>query len=141
MGSSMPSPTETPPALTAPLLAASMTPGPPPVITAYPASASPVPIALGLLVLAVPGPGPRGAEDRDRRAEFREQPEALDELGLDPQHPPGVGMHPVAGPAPVEQPLVGGGLRDEIAAQHGWSLAADRDDVTQIAPSRSCHVK
>jgi hypothetical protein len=36
----MPSPTLTPPASLAPLLAASMTPGPPPVITANPASAS-----------------------------------------------------------------------------------------------------
>ena len=34
MGSSMPRPTETPPASTAPLLAASMIAGPPPVITA-----------------------------------------------------------------------------------------------------------
>jgi hypothetical protein len=32
-GSSMPSPTDTPPACEAPLLAASITPGPPPVIT------------------------------------------------------------------------------------------------------------
>ena len=39
-GSSMPSPTLTPPASLAPLLAASMLPGPPPVITAKPASAS-----------------------------------------------------------------------------------------------------
>src|SRR3954467_5707978 len=39
-GSSMPSPTETPPASDAPLLAASITPGPPPVITAYPAPTS-----------------------------------------------------------------------------------------------------
>ena len=33
-GSSMPSPTDTPPASQAPWLAASMTPGPPPVMTA-----------------------------------------------------------------------------------------------------------
>ena len=39
-----PSPTETPPASAAPLLAASMIPGPPPVITAFPASASRAPI-------------------------------------------------------------------------------------------------
>ena len=39
-GSSMPSPTDTPPASDAPLFAASITPGPPPVITAYPASTS-----------------------------------------------------------------------------------------------------
>ena len=39
-GSSMPSPTDTPPASAAPLLAASIVPGPPPVITAYPARTS-----------------------------------------------------------------------------------------------------
>ena len=42
-GSSMPSPTERPPASVAPLFAASITPGPPPVITAYPALASAAP--------------------------------------------------------------------------------------------------
>ena len=36
----MPSPTDGPPASAAPLLAASMMPGPPPVIVAYPARAS-----------------------------------------------------------------------------------------------------
>ena len=40
-GSSMPRPTETPPASAAPLLAASMMPGPPPVMIAYPARARP----------------------------------------------------------------------------------------------------
>ena len=39
-GSSMPSPTLTPPASLAPLLAASIAPGPPPVMTAKPASTS-----------------------------------------------------------------------------------------------------
>ncbi len=39
-GSSIPSPMDVPPALCAPAFAASMIPGPPPVITAYPASAS-----------------------------------------------------------------------------------------------------
>ena len=39
-GSSMPSPTDSPPASLAPLLAASMIPGPPPVMTAQPARAS-----------------------------------------------------------------------------------------------------
>jgi hypothetical protein len=33
-------------------------------------------------------------------------------------------MHPVAGSAPVEQPLISGGLRDVLAAQCRWSLAA-----------------
>ena len=36
------------------------------------------------------------AEDADRRRQLGERAEALDELGLDPQHPPGVGVHPVA---------------------------------------------
>ena len=34
--------------------------------------------------------------------------EALDELGLDPQHPPRVGVHPVGRAAVSQQPLVGG---------------------------------
>src|SRR3569833_447022 len=46
-GSSMPSPTEMPPTAPAPPLAASMMPGPPPVITAYPASASAEPLVGG----------------------------------------------------------------------------------------------
>jgi len=33
-------------------------------------------------------------------------------------------MYPVAGAAPVEQPLVGSGLRDVLAAQRRWTLAA-----------------
>src|SRR5437667_347327 len=41
-GNSMPRPTEIPCALAAPLLAASMMPGPPPVLTAYPAVAGPL---------------------------------------------------------------------------------------------------
>ena len=59
------------------------------------------------------------AEDADRARQLGEQPEALDELALDPQHPPRVGVHPVAGAAAVEQPLVGGralGLRGRLAA-------------------------
>jgi hypothetical protein len=34
-------------------------------------------------------------------------------------------MHPVGGPAPVEQALVGGGRRYLLAAQRDGSLAAD----------------
>jgi len=44
-GSSIPRPTETPPASQAPLFAASMMPGPPPVITAKPAAAAWRPIS------------------------------------------------------------------------------------------------
>jgi hypothetical protein len=67
---------------------------------------------------------PRGPEDGHRRAELGQQAEALDELRLDPQHPPRVGMHPVAGTAPVQQSLVRGGLRDVLAAQRRWPLTA-----------------
>ena len=60
-GSSMPSPTDRPPASLAPRLAASMIPGPPPVMTAKPSLASAPPISIALaysglsgLVLALP---------------------------------------------------------------------------------------
>ena len=49
-----------------------------------------------------------GAEHRDRRTELGQRAEALDELALDPQHPPRVGVHPVGRAAGVQQPLVGG---------------------------------
>ncbi len=59
-------PTESPPPSFTPRLAASITPGPPPVITAQPASPNRRPdlagVAIGLGVLA----HARGAEDRDR---------------------------------------------------------------------------
>ena len=57
--------------------------------------------------------------------ELGQQAEPLDELGLDPQHPPRVGVHPVRGPAPVEQPLVSCGRRYLPAAQRDGSLATD----------------
>src|SRR6185437_6937286 len=47
-------------------------------------------------------------EHRHRRTEFGQQAEALDELALDPQHPPRVGVQPTAGLLGVQQPLVGG---------------------------------
>src|SRR6185437_16429134 len=47
-------------------------------------------------------------EHRHRRTEFGQQAEALDELALDPQHPPRIGVQPAAGLLRVEQPLVGG---------------------------------
>jgi len=70
------------------------------------------------------GRGARRAEHRDRAAQLGEQAEALDELGLDAQHPPRVGVHPVTGPAPVQQALIGGGARDLLPAQRGRALAA-----------------
>src|SRR5207245_784403 len=58
-------------------------------------------------------------------AELGQQAERLHELGLDPQHAPGVGVHPLGRAAPVEQPLVGGCRRYLLAAQRGGSLATD----------------
>ena len=62
-----------------------------------------------------------------------QQAEALDELALDAQHPPRVGVHPVRRAARVEQPLVGGaGLDLRAPQQHrpalvlGSSVAAPR---------------
>ena len=68
-GSRMLSPTESTPASRAPRLAASMIPGPPPVITASPASPSARADLPGALVLGVVGRRARRAEDADRRAE------------------------------------------------------------------------
>ena len=62
----------------------------------------------GPLVLLGVAVHPRRPEDADRRPELGQRAEALDELGLDPQHPPGVGVHPVGGAAGVEEALVGG---------------------------------
>ena len=108
----MPSPTLTPPASLAPLLAASIAPGPPPVITAKPGLDEPAAELLGQGVRRVVGRRAGRAEDRDRRAELGQRAEALDELGLDPQHAPRVGVHPVGRAAGVEQPLVGGAAVD-----------------------------
>ena len=57
------------------------------------------------------------AEHRHGGREFGEQPEPLDELALDPQHPPRVGVHPLARAARVQQPLVGRARADLAAAQ------------------------
>ena len=80
-------------ALAAPRLAASMMPGPPPVMTAKPASAS----APADRPRRARRPGrrlrdPRRAEDGDRRPDLGQRVEALDELGQDPQRPPRVGL-------------------------------------------------
>ncbi len=47
------------------------------------------------------------AEDRHRSGQLREQPEPLDELALDPQDPPRVGVDPVGRTTSVQQVLVG----------------------------------
>ncbi len=96
----------------APRLAASIAPGPPPVITAKPSPHSLRGDLPGRFVHRVVGLGARRAEDADGRAELGQRAEALDELRLDAQHPPRVGVHPVGRTAGVEQPLVGRAGRD-----------------------------
>ena len=143
----MPSPTETPPASPAPLLAASIdaraAAGDHREARARRArgrSAS----ACG--VRRVVGAGAGGAEDRDRRTELGERAEALDELALDPQHPPRVGVHPVAGAAGVEQPLVGGAGLDlrraasRVAAAEllGTWPSSDAGHEPASSQARSC---
>ena len=93
------------------MLAASIAPGPPPVMTAKPASTSLRPASSPIGVEGVVDRRARRAEDRDGRAELGEGAEALDELRLDPQDAPRVGVHPVGRAAGVEQPLVGGACR------------------------------
>src|SRR5918995_412674 len=103
-GSSMPRPTETPSAWEAPLLAASITPGPPPVITAYPARTSLRPSSSAAANIGSTGLVPPEANHADRRAELDQHPEPFDELGLVPQPPPRVGVHPVGRAPAVQQP-------------------------------------
>ena len=64
----------------------------------------------------------RGPKYRDCLAKLGQQAEPLDELRLDPQHSPRVGVHPVARPAPVKQPLIGRGFRDVLSPQGGGAL-------------------
>src|SRR5439155_19839789 len=54
-GSSLPAPIDTPPASRAPLLQASMMPGPTPVMTAYPARASPAAVVSAAAYIGSPG--------------------------------------------------------------------------------------
>ena len=77
---------------------------------------------LAELVLGVVARGAGRAEHRHRAGQLREHPEALDELGLDAQHPPRVGVHPVGRAARVEQPLVGG-AGAHLAPAHGDGAA------------------
>ena len=63
--------------------------------------------------------GPGRTEDRDRRAEFGELAEALDELGLDPHDAPRVLVNPCHISAGREQALIGGGGQNHVpGAQH-----------------------
>src|SRR5699024_1416877 len=50
--------------------------------------------------------------DTDGGRNLRQQAEALDELRLDAQDPPGVGVHPIGGTTMVQEPLIGGGPGD-----------------------------
>ncbi len=58
------------------------------------------------------------------RRHLGQQPETFDELALNAQHPPGIGMHPVGRAAGVEQPLVGGGRLHLGSAQEHRTAAA-----------------
>ncbi len=69
------------------------------------------------LVLGVVARRAGGPEHGDGGADLGEQAEALDELGLDAQHAPGVGVHPVGRSGAVQQPLVGGSGLGEAPAQ------------------------
>ena len=103
-------------ASTAPLFAASIAPGPPPVMTANPASTSALPMATPAAYSGESGLRTGRAEHADGGREFGERAEALDELRLDAHDPPGVGVHPLGGTFGVEQALVGGARLDLVAA-------------------------
>jgi hypothetical protein len=68
--------------------------------------------------------GPGASEHADRGAQLGEHTEAFDELGLDAQHPPGVGVHPIGGAVVVEQALVGGRAEHLGAAAQYWTVVA-----------------
>ena len=74
----------------------------------------------GVLGLGLLHPG--RPEHADGRAELGQRAEALDELGLDAQHPPRVGVQPVRRSARVEQPGVGGLGLDLLPAQRHRTL-------------------
>jgi hypothetical protein len=78
--------------------------------------------SLGHGVLIAVGLGTRGAEDAHRMRQIGQQPEPFDELGLDAQHTPGIGVHPVRGPPIVEQTLVRGRGGDRLAAERDRPL-------------------
>ena len=91
-GSSMLQPIERPPASKAPRLAASMTPGPPPVITANPELRQQAAQPSRRLVHRVRRGEPRRAEHAHRRADLGQGIDPVDELALDPQDAPGLGV-------------------------------------------------
>ena len=135
-GSSMPRPTETPTGLAGALVGGLHDPW----ATAGDHGEAGVderaaePLASGVLRdLAL---GARGPEDADRLPELGQRPEALDELGLDAQHPPRVGVHPVARSSRVQQPLVGGGLLHLAAPKRDRPPLA-LADIGQVAHGRA----
>src|SRR6476659_3837934 len=103
----MPAPIDMPPASWAPLLQASMIPGPPPVMTAYPARANSAPVASAAAYIGSSG-FVRRAEHRHRQPDLREGVESGHELGRDPVDPPRIGVDE-RGVLAAEQPFVLGG--------------------------------
>ena len=93
------SPTEVAPASWAPRLAASIMPGPPPVITANPASPIAPADLAGAGVLGIVGGRAGGAEDADRGPEVGERLEARAQLALDQRQALGVGARARRPPA------------------------------------------
>ena len=79
----------------------------------------PCPHPLCHRILGVSARGSGAAEDTDRGTHIGHGTEPLDELRLDAQHTPRVGVYPVACPAGIQQSLIGGGaLRLPPAQDH-----------------------
>ncbi len=86
-GNSMFSPTEVAPASVAPLLAASITPGPPPVMTEYPFSPS-TRYRFARSIRVASRQRSSRTENCDGRRNFAEHLESFDEFRHDPKYPP-----------------------------------------------------
>src|SRR5207245_10118608 len=72
-------------------------------------------------VLGLIGGCARGPEDGHSRRKFGELAESFDELALDAQHAPRVGVHPLGRSARVKQALIGGAALDLRAPTNDWS--------------------
>jgi len=113
-------PMDMPPASWAPRLAASMMPGPPPVMMAKPLCAKRNASRWADRYIGSSGRGAGRAENRDGGAHFRESVEGMDELALDAQDAPRIAMSELRllgqprdrtrGPFPFQQQLVFGFL-------------------------------
>ena len=128
----------------APRLAASIDPGPPPVITASPASPASCAVAARQLVLGVVARRARRAEDRHRRAHVRQRVEAHAQLLLDPLQPRLVGERGedrrlLGG----EDLLVEGGGRARLGAHGSASSPAAASASSSVAwietRQHACH--